>query len=359
MAHVPATMIPDARKSRVGTRGAVVISAMAVLLVAAASEHDANWDRLRSMPPEVRDQLLGRLRKFDLELSPDQQSAVRELDRRLSELSPEERGRYLAVLRRYHEWLNSLPENRQGEIEAKPPGERMALVRKFLRERPATTGDTPPIMRVVEPGEYSPFELASAYKIWQALDAGQRAQVEKKAQERVRREALFRLGQAKKKIPRETLPDDFDEEKWIALLQDQWPQARPLWSAIETVKGKADEAAKKELEEFRQKALRRQAINLYVSRAEIRPVDPERLNRFIASLPEWLQASILDLPPDEARRRASFAYRLVFPFPEEIGAAPKPAGSGTKAQAARVPAPRPPAPAKRKAAPAGPDESPF
>ena len=38
-------------------------------------------------------------------------------------------------------------------------------------------GDTQPILRVVEPGEYSPFELASAYRIWQASTEKQRSRI--------------------------------------------------------------------------------------------------------------------------------------------------------------------------------------
>src|SRR5262249_20386615 len=164
-------MIPDTRTFRAGTWRPVVISAMAMILVAAASEHDANWDRLRAMSPEARSRLLSNLRKFDLELTPEQQSAMRELDRRLADLPPEERDRYLAVLRRYHDWLNSLPENRQDELTSKPTGERMALIRKLIVERPVPTGDTPLILRLIEPGEDSPFEVASAYEIWEAPDA--------------------------------------------------------------------------------------------------------------------------------------------------------------------------------------------
>jgi hypothetical protein len=349
-------MIPDTRKYRVGTWVPVVISAMAVILVAAASEHDANWDRLRAMPPEERGRVLSNLRKFDLELSPEQQSAVRELDRRLSELPPEERGHYLSVLHRYHQWLNSLPENRQGEVTSQPSRERMALVRRLIRERPVPTGDTPLALRVIEPGEYSPFELASAYRIWQALDANQRTLVERKTQERARRETLFRMGEVKKKIPRETTPPDFDEERWIGLVQHYWGQTRPIVLMEEK---RLDETAKKKTEVVRREFLRRQAINLYVSRAEIRPVDPDRLTRFLSSLPEWFQASILSLPPDEARRRASFAYRLVFPYPKEIGAVSKPAGSGTKGPAAPVPRPAAPERAKRKPAPTGENTAPF
>ena len=155
-------MISETHKLRVGRWGLVGISAIAMILVAAATEHDANWERLRAMPAEERTRLLGILRKFDLELTPEQQASVRELDRRLSELSPDRRAHYEAVLRRYHNWLNGLPESRQTELAAKPAGERLALVRKWIAERPVPAGDTQELMSVVEVGELSPFELASA-----------------------------------------------------------------------------------------------------------------------------------------------------------------------------------------------------
>jgi hypothetical protein len=352
-------MILDTRKYRIGHWAPVVISALAMILVAAASDHDGNWERLRAMPLEERGRLLGNLRKFDLELSPEQQAAVRELDRRLSELPRDQRDHYLSVLRLYHEWLNSLPESRQGEITSKPTGERMALVRKLLREKPAPTGDTPPILRVIEPGEFSPFEVASAYKIWRALDANQRAQVERKDQEKVRRATLFRIGQVKKGIPNETVPDDFDEEKWTGLVQEYWRQTRPILQMNEAAKNKLDEATRKRLEGFRHEILKRQAINLYISRAQVHPVDPDRLNRFLTSLPTWVQASFQSLSPDEARRRASFAYRLVFPYPEEIQVAPQPGASATKGEAAPATQPAAPERPKRKPAPTGDGAAPF
>src|SRR5262249_51191627 len=152
---------------------------------------------------------------------------------------------------------------------------------------------------------------------------------------------------------------DFDEETWIRRVHDHWEKTRPNLRLNEAAKNKLDEATRKRVEHFRQESLKRQAINLYVSQAQVHAVDPDRLTRFISSLPEWFQASFQSLSPDEARRRASFAYRLVFPYPEEIEAAPRPGASATKGQAA--PAPRTAAPErpKRKPASAGQNEAPF
>ncbi len=366
-------MISGTHKLRVGRWGLVGISAMAMILVAAATEHDANWERLRSMPTEERARLLGVLRKFDLELTPEQQASARELDRRLSELSPDRRAQYEAVLRRYHNWLNGLPESRQTELAAKPPGERLVLVRKWIAERPVPAGDTQELMSVVEVGELSPFELASAFKIWQALRDDQKQRLAG-LKDHDRRTTLFNMGaRMKNPIPRETRPDDYDEEKWLGKVQDYLRNMRPILLADEVVKKKFEDARKKAegLEEKARKKvedavrkfeaghreiLRRMAINDYVRQTRISTVDSERLARFVAALPEWLRACFDPLPPDEARRRLSFAYRLVFPSPEEIGS---PRSSAAKVSKGRPsPTRKPGASAKPKPKPSDADENP-
>jgi hypothetical protein len=349
-------MISDTRKYKIGAWGPVAVSAMSVILVAAASEQDANWERLRSMPPEQRARLLDNLQKFDLVLTPEQRSAVREIDRRLSLLSPGERAQYMAVLGRYHAWLNGLPEMRQDELTAKPPNERMALVRKWIVDRPVPFSETPKILRMIEPGEFNVFEIASAYLIWQALDADLRSEVEKKTPERVRREFLFRVGARPKfGVPRETKPADFDEEHWIGQIK-----GTPAIVQLEDVaKKKVNEVAKKKAEERLAEILRRNAINLYASRADVRPVDAERLARFVAGLPGWISSSFDHLPPDEARRRMTVAYRLVFPGTAEIGASKKTAATATKGQSAPTKKPSAPAKAKRKNAGTEENSAPF
>ena len=337
--------------------GALVLSAVAVVLVAAATGYEANLERLRAMPSEQRDRLLANLRRFDLELTPEQRTAARDLDSRLAEMSPEQRNERLAVLRRYHDWLNSLPENRQDEVSAKPPGERMALVRKLMAEWRLPTGDTPPMLGIVEPGDLSVFELASAYKIWQEATPKQKTQLESLKQANLRREALLALGtRLKPPIPRETTPDDYDEEKSIGRLQERWKKERPLL----LVDAKTEDAANEAFAFFRHTMLKRRAINLYVREARgVRAVAPDRLARFVASLPAWIQSGFDALPPDEATRRLTFAYRLVFAEKEIGAAAPQAAGRTTKGQP--TPVARPPAPqrAKTKAVQPGETPAPF
>jgi hypothetical protein len=333
---------------------------MAMILVAAATEYDASFERLQTMPKGERKRLLDNLRDFDLKLTPEQQAAARDLDRRISALSPEQRAQYRTVLRRYHAWLNSLPEQRQNELAAKPPGERTALIRKLIQDYPVSLAETPPILRVAEPGEYNPFEVASAYKIWQGLNEKQRADLDHVNAEHTRREALFRIGARPKKgaIPRETTPHDFDEEAWIEKAKSHWGGMRAMVMLETLAKTKMDETVKKRVDALRPEIQRRQAINLYVSQAKVRAVDPERLTRFIAALPPWIASSFDSLSPDEAQRRLTFAYRLVFPEPEEIGAIRKPAGTAN-GHATPVPKAGTPPRAKGKPAADGEDGTPF
>jgi hypothetical protein len=314
--------------------GWVAVSALAVVLIAAGADPDANWTRLRALSMEQRTKLLQNLERFDLQLTPEKRQAVRELDRRVAELPPAQQSEYRAVLRRFHTWLARLPENLQDELLSRPPGERMALIRKLVVAHPVPRADTPQWLRLADLGEYSPFELASIYKIWQPATQNEREKIERLA-ERPRREALFRLGaQRKPPIPRETKPPSFDEEKWMADIEENWRKSRPLFLLEEVVKKKLDETVLKKFEARRTEILRRQAINGFVAKAEVRSVDPGRLAQFVADLPSWVQSALEAYPPDEARRRLSFAYRLVFPSPQELTAG----------------APRPAAPAKGRAA---------
>jgi hypothetical protein len=319
--------------------GWVAVSALAVVLIAAGADPDANWTRIRALSMEQRAKLLQNLERFDLQLTPEKRQAVRELDRRLAELPPAQQSEYRAVLRRFHTWLARLPENLQDELLSRPPGERMALIRKLVVAHPVPRADTPQLLRLADLEEYSPFELASIYQIWKTASPNEQKKIERLAERPRRREALFRLGaQRESPIPRETRPPGYDEEKWTADIEEYWRKSRPLFLLEEVVnKKKLDETILKKFEARRREILRRQAINGFVAKAEVHSVDPGRLAQFVAELPSWVQSTLEAYPPDEARRRLSFAYRLVFPSPEELTAgAPRPAAP------ARGPAAAPP-----------------
>src|SRR5271156_2108484 len=145
------------------------IAAATTILMAATNDPGDNWLRLGSLPRQERQRLVDNLQKFDLVYRAEQQQALRDLDRRINELDPDRRAQYLTAMRRYHLWLDRLPELKQGELQDKTPGERMALVRKLAVEHPVAPAATPRFLQVVDVGAHSPFELAAIYQIWQQL----------------------------------------------------------------------------------------------------------------------------------------------------------------------------------------------
>src|SRR5437763_13958316 len=82
-------------------------------LLAGAGE-DANWKRLRSMPREHRLILAEKIKEFD-RLDRDEQARIRDLDRRLSALPDADQATYRSVLRRYHIWRQSLPDDQRSQ----------------------------------------------------------------------------------------------------------------------------------------------------------------------------------------------------------------------------------------------------
>ncbi len=301
-----------------GRRWALLISTLATILAAAGFDRDANLARLASLPQERRLALLENLRKFDLVLTPEKRAALLRIDQKIQTLEPDEQVMYQAVLRRYHNWLESLPDNQRDMVLDKPPLERMAEIKKLLATYPVPRVDTPRLLRLVEIGEFSPFELASIHKIWEALTPGERKNIEQIPAGPRRVEALFEKGAAKN-IDRETKPPDFDEAHWISRTEAQLKKSRPSF-LLDELKKKGDAR--------RGEILRRQAINVYLVNRHADVVTADRLEQFAAGFPSWIQPSIDTFPPDEARRWLSVIYRLVYPPGTEIKPPPAAAAPG-------------------------------
>jgi hypothetical protein len=300
----------DFRRPKVRRWSLPVISAVVTIFIAATVDPGRNWARLRALPLSERQRLDDNLRKFDLLYSPDRQQSLRDLDRRINETEPGGQALYLAALHRYHNWLNLLPETKQEELKTTPPAERMALVKKLVRDYPVAKGAPAQFLRFIDVGEDSPFELAAIYNIWNTLDQDERRQVEQVPRGPRRRIELFKFGD-KHNLPREIKPDDFDEERWAGELETFARKNRPALLL---------EELKKKQEARRLEILRRQMINYHYLEKDHHPkaVTPERLSEFLALLPPWLQTSFDHYPPDEAKRRLTIVYRLVFPPPSEI-----------------------------------------
>ncbi len=302
-----------------------VISAAVMLLAAVAFDSEANWARLRTLPDARRAKLAENVKKFDLLYTQGQQQSLRELDRRINELPGETRAGYLDVLNRYHNWLNQLPENKQEELSALEPADRIAAVKKLIRDYPLSKPATSRFLRRVDLGEYSPIELASLYTIWQGLSQAQRREIERMPAIPKRHEAIYKLAETQS-IPHEVTISGFDEAGAIQRFEEFARANRPMLLPAELRKKKEGIGA-----ELARDILRRQAINYYFSEHQPKSATPERLSDFLAAFPPWLQSALDPHPPEEAQRRLTVVYRLVFPHPAEIKSAQKRASAPASA----------------------------
>jgi hypothetical protein len=345
-----------ARSRPVRALAVMILTAASTLMIGAANETGEALARLRRMPPDQRSQLEANLKRFDQVLTPEQQKSLRAIDERIGRLPAEEKVHYLAVLRRYHNWLNSLPETVKTNLLAKPPSERVSQIQSLSARYPVPTAGSPRWLRFADGGTASILELAAIFKIWQEVTPDQRREVENPPAGKRRLEILLRNPHGNRML-REVRPADFVEDEWV-------PKAEASLKEILVVEPELKEAfakAKSELsslkgqneaaiEKVRMNRLRRAAINLYLQEHPPRPVDPANLTRFLAAMPPWIQTTFDSLPADEARRRLTLVYRLVYPsgeFKESATSKPKPAPAVDRGTGpASTPAPPTPTPAR-------------
>jgi hypothetical protein len=294
------------KRDRIRFWSLLAIALAASALVGATVDLEENWIKVRSTPRQERQRLTNNLQKFDLLYTPDQQQAIRDLDRRINELDAAGRTQYRATLRRYHNWMNQLSETKQGELKQKAPNERMAMVKRLLGSDPVIGTSNARFLQFIDVGDHSPMELASIYHAWKDLSPSERKQVETIGPG-ARHQNLIKRAE-RKKARTDSKSPEINEDKWVADFKS-WLLAhrKPLLNMLETEPGGAE-------------ILRRQAINYHYleTKKDIKAVAPEHLVQFLASLPPWLQSNFDHYPPEEASRRLTVVYRLIFPAPMEI-----------------------------------------
>jgi hypothetical protein len=301
-----------------------------------AQSRAENWNRLRSMPREERLALWKKLEEFDA-LGRAEQSAIRVLDKRIGQLPPSEQSNYGSVLRRYHHWVQGLSEAQRAELNALPPGERMRLVTKLrANERTNANGHTTPVfLQVIDFSVIQPAETAHRLKAWFELRPEERAEIEKIPARADQESRLAELGQHVKVGPVNRLTKG-DEDALFAKMETN-PQLKN-WLA----------APPKKVDPTKhEKMKRRLAANYYFLEHPPASVEPSNLMRFASAMPSWYREQFDHLPPEEARRRLTILYRLVFPAPGEMPAEIRKVSTPQKAasEPARKASPRPGAPA--------------
>ncbi|WP_337175477.1 hypothetical protein [Paludisphaera sp.] len=325
---------------------------LAAVAIAGAATLEGQRARLAMKTAAEREQLHDALRRFDLRLTVAEQEAARDLDARLNAMPDDERDGYLAVLRRYHNWLHQLPERLRDGVLAEPPDRRLKRIQELAIKYPPPDWRPTSSMDFIQIGGTGTFELAALCKTWLALSPADRRAVDA-LEAGKRKEDLARRGRDLK-IPRALRPADYDEARWMeeaeARVRDLRATAagpRDWLSRIEAKFEQAGEDAPEAPPRVRP-FLRRLAENLYVEEHELdHPVAPTRLEQFFAAMPPWIRSTFAAFPADEARRRLGVVYRLVHPHPEEFrpSAAEKaPPAAAPKATRPAVAPPTPPGP---------------
>jgi hypothetical protein len=337
------------------------VAATVTFLIGASTELDEAWARLRAKSPSQRNQLKASLDRFDQVLTTKQQTSLRELDQRIGKLSTEDRLHYYAVLRRYHNWLQSLPENVKTSLLDMTPAERISRIRDLVAKYPVPNLNTPVWMQFADSAGGSPIEMAAVFKIWQEMTPEQRREIEKLPPKTRRPQVLLKNSRGYR-VMQETKPSGFIERDWIPKAEirlRQYLELDPeLKELIAKSEVKADLTPAKQkiqdaVEKFKMLRLRRQAINLYYLEQPPPPrVESERLTQFLTEMPPWIRSAFDSFPADEARRRLTLVYRLVFPHPQEFKSRAQAKPSGTQPDKAVSP-PALPQPIQRteKAAP--------
>lgn len=326
-----------------------------------------NWARLKAMPRERRVALAKNLERFDA-LDRDDRAQILKLDEYVAGRSPTEQAHFRTVLRRYHLWVQSLPDDQKEQLRRSQPGrERMILVARLHASQQvsvASASATPLSVQILPVVPIPVVDCAGLLKDWLALTPDERAGIEKRNPRppelinAARKAAGTRVERIK---PFQELPDA-DQATLLRNLEAElktnvdvvsWLRAR-----MDTAKeGNTEKALKKEA--INEKGARKAGINAglfkrhvaenyYFLRRPPKSVSPENLGRFVAAMPALLRPSLDMLPPDEARRRVTVLYRLVYPHPQEMPV-PKPATTPAKGAPAK---PAVPAAAPKGAPPA-------
>ena len=242
----------------------LVVPALAALSIGAGVVPDDAQVRLQNMSQQQRAELAEALKQFELQMTPDQQKSIRQIDQQLGSLSAEDKVQYLAALRRYHNWLDSLPETARDNLQAKAPGERMPQIRKLIPTYPLPMESSPYWMQFAEVTGRSPFEVATAFKIWHELTPQRRREVEDLPAGEKRRAKLLEFGR-ELKLFRELRPQDFHFDEWIPKVEAKIAEISPFDPELKGAVAKAEKlaAVKAELTSKRKNEGKEQAVRIY------------------------------------------------------------------------------------------------
>ncbi|WP_435018794.1 hypothetical protein TA3x_000780 [Tundrisphaera sp. TA3] len=323
-------MLDRPRSRRLATARPILVAAWLSLACGPVRGDEAEvYRRLEAMPRERRAALAENLAEFD-RLDAGEKASIRRLDRELSRRDQIDQARYLALMRRYHLWLNGLTEEQRQSLRAAgSPEARLALARKIREKSARDEPEGPKLsgLRLGELGQIGPYEMAFLLQAWNSLTPERRKDLATLRGGKLL--AALRAEADRAKIAPLPRPPELDRIGRTRIEAD--PALKSLVGAIDQPAEGPDASPKRPSQPL--------AEFLYFEDPEHRPrpVDGDHLQRFQASCPPWLLAMTDPLAPDDARAYMTILYRLIYPFPREMPA--KAPASNTPGTA--KPTPRP------------------
>ncbi len=320
-------------------RNAIVVAALVLCSPAVAQDESpptkTNLDRILRMSPAMRGTLLENLDKFE-SLPDRERSAIRELDARVAEASPETRDRYLALLRRYHAFRKNLPEaDRKALDEETDPARKLALIAKSRDEQKARLLANPmPYENAFQISELSRVRLRATARelvVWFSLDPKEDAKERNefgRMKDPAARRAFARELARKKELGDRMREEEDEFREAEAAVRKTLPRLLTEQIKAEAQKrmqNRANGGAPAAKEGESGENLRRMAVTKLdeiqvFKNLDNDPVNTKDLERFEMALPSWARETLDPLPPDAAKRRLRVLYRLVYPTGTEMPA---------------------------------------
>jgi hypothetical protein len=333
-----------------GSRWLALMMLSTLTLPVVVASVTSGINRLAEMPPQTRRALSESLARFD-RLPTAEQQAIRELDQALAKLDPEERKRYLDLLRRFGSWSRSLDEETRREFLSASSEQRFVILRQHLG--PDSSPESPGLDLAlwVRADTFNPiplYDAASLMRVWALLDDRARRQAETMrsldevvamlrdfARDRqigpapAVREAFRTILEDQGRLgPRggRLMPEVTDLSAW--LLDDaQPPGNRPFGGGPNTFPRRPPGAPGPQGEGLRPNVTRLDAARLSLLRiAEMeylrglrdRPdgASPAELAVFEARLPQWYRDLLDPLPPEVIRMRLRGLRQLALSDPD-------------------------------------------
>ena len=291
----------------------LAISTMAFLAILAlapgpSDEVSERWARLHALPIELRNHLADQLKAFDT-LDRAEQEVVRTLDRKIQRRGRRESCELLCR----HPPLQSLEFRaclRRSETSCwpRPPRSAWRWSQRFSRSGLHPTSWSHPSIISPNLGAFPhltrPTRSRPGLRLTEGRKNGGREETRRNRSPATKRMAELAREKKIAPVPRPTA------EELQAIHERVLKNEK--FSFLKNIEKNEVLKKSEKLKQIRKKPAHQFLDNYYFVEKPPAKVSPDKLLQFERAVPSWIRGSYDTLPPEEARRRLTILYRLVF-----------------------------------------------